>query len=123
MRDRHAKKLNPQSSVRAMHSSTKSTQNRHAVGPVLIAGELANKIITAIKKLNRNVEIQNQGSYLRVLVPLQCKLTKQAIQEQTCAPFVLPDDLELIMPSFKGTFSVSKDEASWSFSKAPRENK
>lgn len=91
-----------------------------AVGPILIAGETTNKIVAAIKKLNKNVQIKYQGSYVRILAPFQCTLTRDAIQEQTGCPFILPDDLELLMPSFKGLFTVSKDEAVWSFTKTPQ---
>lgn len=93
----------------------KTTKNYNAVGPVLMAGEITDKLVMAIKKLNKKVEIQDHGSYIRVLVPIQCRLTRQAIQAQTGLSFVLSDDLELIMPSFKGRFMVSKDEALWTF--------
>ena len=87
------------------------------VGPVLIAGEITDKIVAAIKKLNKGVKIDYQGSYVRILSPSLCKLTKSAVQEQTGLPFVLPDDLELIMPAFKGLFNVSSEEATWTFKK------
>lgn len=94
-----------------------------AVGPVLISSEITDKVVAAIKTLNKNVEIQDRGSYIRILTPLQCKLTREAVQEQTDLPFVLPDDLELIMPSFKGILTISKDEAVWTFLKTPQDSR
>lgn len=89
------------------------TANNNNVGPVLIAGILCNQIIAAIKQLNEHVAVQSYGSYCRVSVPFKCHLTKEAIEAQTGTPFVFPDDLELVMPSFKGIFTVSQQEALW----------
>lgn len=89
--------------------------NTTTVGPVLIVSELSHHIISAIKKLNHQVEVQRHGSYFRVLVPGLCRLTKRAVEEQTGAVFILPDSLELVMPSFKGSLSCSSDEVLWFF--------
>jgi hypothetical protein len=43
-------------------------------------------------------------------------VTREAIERHAGEPFHLPSDLELIMSSFKGSFDVSEDEASWKFS-------
>lgn len=87
------------------------------VGPVLIANELSQKIIAAIKTLNHPVMIQNKGSYLRVLVPQQCVLTRAAIEEQIGCKFILPEDLEPLMPSFKGILTMSREKALWTLKK------
>ena len=42
------------------------------VGPVLEAGEVASALIAAIREGNRDVEIVDRGSYLRVLCPQRC---------------------------------------------------
>lgn len=89
----------------------------NTVGPVLIAGELSNHLIAAIKKLNAHVEVTKQGAYFRVLVPEKCRLTKQAVEEQVGYPFILPESLELLMPSFKGRLTCSSEEVVWSFKK------
>ena len=91
--------------------------NRDTVGPVLVVSELSHHVINAIKQLNHSVDVKEYGSYLRVLVPMHCRLTKQAVEEQTGMAFILPDSLELIMPSFKGKLSCSDDEAVWSLHK------
>lgn len=92
-----------------------STTN--TVGPVLIMSELSEHIIKAIKQLNHSVRIEEYGSYVRVLVPERCRLTKQAVEAQSGMSFTLPESLESIMPSFKGNFSCSEDEVLWSLSK------
>lgn len=94
----------------------------NAVGPVLIMGELCEHIIKAIKQLNHSVTIEEYGSYVRVLVPECCRLTKQAVEAESGMRFTLPESLELIMPSFKGQLSCSEDEVLWSLSKKEEAN-
>jgi hypothetical protein len=84
------------------------------VGPVLESSDAAESIIAAIKKLNPVVTVEDRGSYLRVLCPQRCLVTRRAIEEELGRSFKLPGDLEHVMPSFKGTFSVSEEEALWS---------
>ena len=84
------------------------------VGPVLEAGETADAVVRAIRALNREVEIQDRGAYLRVLVPDRCVVTRQAIEQALGRPFHLTRDLEQAMPSFKGTLSLDEERAVWS---------
>jgi hypothetical protein len=49
------------------------------VGPVLDAGETALAIVAAIREHNRDVEIQDRGAYIRVLVPGRCVLMRDAV--------------------------------------------
>ena len=88
------------------------------VGPVLTAGDVASVVVAAIRTLNRDVIVRDQGAYLRVLVPHRCIVTRRAIEHELQRPFHLPGDLEQIMPSFKGMLSVSSEHAIWS-SEAP----
>jgi hypothetical protein len=83
------------------------------VGPVLEAGETARAVIAAIRELNEGVEVRDRGSYVRVLVRRRCRVTRRAIEHTLGRPFRLPGDLEIVMPSFKGTFTVTDDEAVW----------
>lgn len=91
----------------------------HSVGPVLEAGETAHAIIAAIRKTNAAVKVQDHGSYLRVLVPHACLVTRAAIEAELGRPFRLPGELEQLMPSFKGTLELTSDAASWSCKVAP----
>jgi len=83
------------------------------VGPVLEAGETARAVIAAIRELNEGVEVRDRGSYVRVLVRRRCRVTRDAIEHTLGRPFRLPGDLEIVMPSFKGVFRVTGDEAVW----------
>ena len=38
----------------------------------------------------------------------------KSVEEELGAPFALPRDLEQVMTSFQGRFTVDEDEASWS---------
>ena len=87
------------------------------VGPVLEAGESASAVVAAIRQLNRDVVVRDRGSYLRVLVPVRCVVTRRAIEQSLGRDFRLPGDLELFMPSFKGHFNVTEEEAVWPFEK------
>jgi len=83
-------------------------------GPVLQAGEVAQAVVSAIRTLNQGVVVQDRGSYLRVLVPGRCFVTREAIEKHLGQAFCLPGDLETVMSSFKGRFFVSEEKALWS---------
>jgi MmoB/DmpM family len=83
------------------------------VGPVLQTGPAARAIVAAIRELNPDVQVVDRGSYLRVLVPDRCHVTRALIERHGVAPFRLPRDLERVMSSFKGRFFVSSEEARW----------
>jgi hypothetical protein len=84
------------------------------VGPVLEAGEVARAIIDAIQASCPGARVVDRGSYWRVLVAGRCRVTRAAIEACLGRTFVLPGDLERVMPSFKGKLLVSDDEVSWS---------
>ena len=94
---------------------TDSNVTLNSVGPVLQAGPITTAVLAAIRKLNKNVTLQDRGSYIRVLVPMKCVVTRETIEEQLGQPFHFPGDLESIMPSFKGLFAISEAEAVWEF--------
>jgi toluene monooxygenase system protein D len=83
------------------------------VGPVLHAVPRASAVVAAIRALNVEVVVLDRSAYLRVLVPRVCRVTRDAIEREGGFPFVLPGDLEQIMPSFQGRFRVDEDEAIW----------
>jgi hypothetical protein len=94
------------------------TNALRSVGPVLLAGEVSRAIVAAIRAQHHEVEVQDRGAYLRVLVPATCRVTRAAIERELGRAFRLPSDLELVMPSFKGVFRVSDEEASWEHQRA-----
>jgi hypothetical protein len=85
-----------------------------AVGPVLESGAVARAIVDAIVAAHPDAQIVDRGSYWRVLVPGRCRVTRAAIEARLGAPFVLPGDLERVMPSFKGRMILGADEVTWS---------
>ena len=89
------------------------------VGPVLVAGEATPAVVAAIRQLNEGVVVQDRGSYLRILVRGRCVLTRRTLEGLLGGPFHFPADLERLMPSFKGRFAVSEEEATWTFQGRP----
>lgn len=83
------------------------------VGPVLEAGDAGRALVAAIQAGNAGTEIQDRGSYWRVLVPRRCVLSRAEVERHLGRPFRLPGDLEAVMPSFRGVFRVDEDQAEW----------
>jgi hypothetical protein len=83
------------------------------VGPVLTKSDVADAIIAAIRAENQAVRVIDRGSYWRVLVANRCRMTQLAVQTVLGRPFVLPNDLELAMPSFTGRMSLTAEFATW----------
>jgi hypothetical protein len=84
-----------------------------AVGPVLESSELGLAVLSAIQSLNEGVSVQDRGSYLRVHAARRCVVTRQAIEAALGRPVKLPGDLELAMPSFRGTLRIDAERAVW----------
>src|SRR5688572_20826044 len=83
------------------------------VGPVLRGGPLTLAARAAIEEQNPGASFQDHGSYLRVLVPERCRLGRETLEKHAGTRLTFPSDLESIMASFKGRFTVSEDEAIW----------
>ncbi len=98
-----------------------TTPASECVGPVLAAGPVADAIIAAIRRDNADVQVTDRGSYLRVLVPARCAVSRAAIESLLSRAFSLPGDLEQVMPSFRGRFHVSEEQASWTLSASERQ--
>lgn len=86
----------------------------NAVGPVLRASSTTQAVVAAIKELNSGVVIMDRGSYLRVLVPDNCRLSQASVEKHLGTVFTIPGDLELILTSFKGNMVIAEGEVSWS---------
>jgi hypothetical protein len=83
------------------------------VGPVLLAGRVADAIVAAIRKQNAGVRITVRGSYVRVAVVRRCEVSARVIEDVLGERFRFPGDLERVMPSFRGKLSLSEEQASW----------
>lgn len=83
------------------------------VGPVLEHGEIARAIVAALREANQALEVQDRGSYLRVLVPGRCLMQRDAVERSLGRPFIMPGDLEAVMPSFAGNLHMDEEQAVW----------
>jgi len=83
------------------------------VGPVLMDGGVADAVIAAIRERNSDVLVVPHGSYHRVLVPHRCVVSRSDVEHHLGRSVSFPGDLEMIMSSFKGEFSVHEDRAEW----------
>src|SRR5262249_43308323 len=82
-------------------------------GPVLQPGPLGEAIVAALRELNPDAQVIDRGSYLRVLVPGRCRLTRAAVEARPGQAFRMPEDLERVLSAHSGTFRVGEDEAVW----------
>jgi len=85
------------------------------VGPVLETGDVARALIAAMRESNKELVVQDHGSYLRVLAPGRCSIQRQHVEKSLGRPFRFPGDLEAVMPSFKGALQVNADQAEWKY--------
>jgi toluene monooxygenase system protein D len=83
------------------------------VGPVLEASEIGRAIVAAILTSNPEAAVDDRGAYLRVSVPGRCLVTRRDIESQLGRHFVLPRDLELVMPAFRGLLRMSDEGVEW----------
>lgn len=83
------------------------------VGPVLRRTPQSTAIVEALVAENPHAKIVDRGSYVRVLAPTRCRLSRIVVERHAHEPFRLPSDLELIMVSFKGRLTMTDDEALW----------
>ncbi len=97
---------------------TPSVDLRDHVGPVLLAGAVADAVVAAIREENEGVTVLDRGAYLRVLVPWRCRVTRAAVERRLGGPFAIPVDLESILSSFKGVLELDEDAVTWSLRRA-----
>ena len=89
------------------------------VGPVLLAGPVSEAIVAAIRTHNAGVRVSHRGSYLRVAVANRCEVRAQDVAELLGEPFRIPQDLERVMPSFRGRLRLTEELAAWEATPAP----
>jgi hypothetical protein len=83
------------------------------VGPVLLVGRVSEAVVTAIRQQNSGVRVTQRGSYLRVSVSSRCEVRAEVVAGLLGEPFRIPQDLERVMPSFRGRLVLSEDLAAW----------
>jgi hypothetical protein len=87
--------------------------DKNEVGPVLLAGRVADAIVAAIRRQNAGARVFVRGSYVRVAVSRRCEVHAKMIEDLLGEPFRLPADLEKAMPSFRGRMRLSEERALW----------
>lgn len=80
---------------------------------MLQASDLGRAVLAALQELNPTAEVIDRGTYLRVNAPPPCVLTRAAVEQITGQPFLLPGDLEQVMPSFRGFLALGADRVEW----------
>jgi hypothetical protein len=89
------------------------------VGPVLLVGRVAEAIVTAMRRQNAGVRVSNRGAYLRVSAAARCELRAETVGALLGEPFRIPQDLERVMPSFRGRMVLTEELASWEATAPP----
>ena len=89
----------------------------HGVGPVLHATPFAWSVI--LEEENTDVRVQDEGAYLRVLVPRVCRLSRAGLEAATGSAIRFPGELEVVMSSFTGVMQLTEDGAVWRLAREP----
>jgi len=89
------------------------TMKTNGVGPVLIQGLRSKAFLLAIERANKGVTFIENAAYVRVLAMDVCQLKRAEVELILGHAIRWPEDLEAIMPSFKGTFTIDEKEAVW----------
>ncbi len=85
------------------------------VGPIFRASEISGDLVEAIQIDNegRDVEILDEGGYIRVRVLGECTLTKQTVESVLGRMFRMPGELEVYLSSFTGRIQTGTDAVRW----------
>jgi toluene monooxygenase system protein D len=89
------------------------------VGPVLHATPFARAVVSVIEEENTDVLVHDEGAYLRVLVPLVCRLSRAGLEAVTGTVIRFPGELEVVLSSFAGVMQLTEDEAVWRLAHEP----
>lgn len=92
---------------------------RLGVGPVLHATPFARAVVSVIEEENTHVLVHDEGAYLRVLVPLVCRLSRAGLEAVTGGAVRFPGDLEVVLSSFTGVMQLTEDDAVWRLARQP----
>ncbi|MFC5993845.1 MmoB/DmpM family protein [Pseudonocardia hispaniensis] len=84
------------------------------VGPIMQAGEMAELVAEAIAEDNPDAEVQvrDEGSYIRIHTPGRCRLTRRTLSELAGRP-VRIGDVEPHMAFFAGHIITTTDDIVW----------
>lgn len=86
------------------------------VGPVVsgMDGALADAVIAAVEADNpdADVDVDDQGGYIRVQIPGRCRITRASLEEALGRTFQL-HQLEPSLAGFAGRMRVTDEEITW----------
>lgn len=86
------------------------------VGPVLrgVDRHFCDAVIDAIEADNpdSDVEVDDQGGYIRITVPWRCRLTRESLERELGHDFRL-SDIESHLASFAGHIQTADDVVVW----------
>lgn len=86
------------------------------VGPVVrgLDANLADAVIAAIEEDNPDADVlvDDQGGYIRIHTPNECRLTRASLEDAMGRPFKL-HQLEPQLAGFAGRMKSSDDEIVW----------
>jgi toluene monooxygenase system protein D len=89
------------------------------VGPVLHATPFARAVVSVIEEENTDMRMQDEGAYLRVLVPRVCRLSRAGLEAATGSAIRFPGELEVVLSSFTGVMQLTEDGAVWRLAREP----
>jgi FAD/FMN-containing dehydrogenase len=85
----------------------------------LQATPLGRAVVAAIEADNGDVEIRDEGAYLRVLGQRVCRVARAEVEAQLGQHVQFPGDLEVTMASFSGLVAMNEAGAVWWRSSEP----
>jgi toluene monooxygenase system protein D len=89
------------------------------VGPVLHATPFARAVVSVIEEENTDMRMQDEGAYLRVLVPRVCRLSRAGLEAATGSAIRFPGELEVVLSSFTGVMQLTEEGAVWRLAHEP----
>jgi toluene monooxygenase system protein D len=89
------------------------------VGPVLHATPFARAVVSVIEEENTDMRVQDEGAYLRVLVPRVCRLSRAGLEAATGSAIRFPGELEVVLSSFTGVMQLTEEGAVWRLAREP----
>lgn len=86
------------------------------VGPILrgVDAAFCDAVISAIESDNpdSDIEVDDQGGYVRITAPWQCRLTRESLERELGHDFRL-SDIEPNLASFAGRIQMGDDVVVW----------
>lgn len=89
------------------------TDPQPLVGPTLQADRVGHALAAAILEQNTGAKIVDRGSYIRIEAPSPCRLSRHLLERHLERPVRFPEEIELVMPSFKGRIIIESEQIVW----------